>query len=360
MKNFIDEITNAIQRSIDSGSYYFTIESLKHGNHFLEINLHGIYTGWDSTAIIIGYLYDGQFWKNRREVFNKRGFWRPDTLIGKTILTEDFKIIQNNLLIESEKCDRVLHCLNDWHIDDLLPSLEYMYYGNCIISHEVDGAHADLDVEDLSIVYNSDQIPKSTRLEIEGDWVRSLDEETQKCVDNYNNLCKVDNTTIDTLLMPLYKAIENEYRKFYLYNIEEILVSAKDLIKETEKWSNRDKKRLGLLYKNCSTMIKNRDKYRPGGLGVLHTLLYHLGLCNGLPVGTKNISFLSEDDLKLVKKFEHLIASLQRMAAERNKIIHDPSLGEENEPSPFDRTRHELTGLLKLFSKFDYKKVNNI
>ena len=26
-----------------------------------------------------------------------------------------------------------------------------------VLFHEVDGAHADLDVEDLSIVYNSDQ-----------------------------------------------------------------------------------------------------------------------------------------------------------------------------------------------------------
>ena len=356
MKKLTDSLIKLVQNNVKSGTYYYTMESLKQGNHFLEVNLHGIFAGWDTTAIIIGYLYDDQFYENRKEVFEKRGFWGPDTSMGKTMVIEDFKTIQKNLGIESEKCDEIQDCLNDWMIDDLHPSLEYIYFGNSIIFHEVDGAHADLDVEDLSIVYNSDQMPKSTRLEIGGDWVRSLDEETQKCVNNYNRVCKLDDAPIDTVLVPLYKAIENEYRKFFLYNIEEILISAKDLITETEKWSNRDKKRLGLLYKNCSQMIENRDKYRPGGLGVIHTLLYHLGLCNGLPAGTKNISFLSENDLKLVKEFEHLIASLQRMAAERNKIIHDPSLGEENEPSPYDRTRYELIGLLKLFSRLDYKE----
>ena len=356
MKNLTDEITKVIHRNIDSGSYYFTMESLKQGNHFLEINLHGIYNGWDSTVIIIGYLYDGQFWKNRREVFNKRGFWGPDTSIGKAIVIEDFKTIQNNLMIESEKCDGITYCLNDWQIDDLLPSLEYMYYGNCIISHEVDGAHADYDDKKLSIVYNNDQMPKSTRLDIDGDWVELLDKESQDCVINYNKVCNLEKAPIESLLVPLYKATENEYRKFYLYNIEEILDSAKSLIVEQENWKSRDKKRLGLLRKNCEQIIKNKDKYLPGGLAVLHTLLYHLGLCKGLPTGTKNISFFSENDLKLAKEYEHLIASLKRIAAERNKVIHDPSLNKEYESSPYDRTRYELIGLLKLFSKLNQKK----
>lgn len=354
MKSITDNIIKLIRKNVESGAYYFTMESLRKGNHVLELHLcASIDDSLDFARIIIGFFYKGRFWTDRKELFNERGFLDPDTSMGKPLVIEDFKIIQKNLLIESDKNNELTKYINDSGSSDFNPSIEFMYYGNCIISHECEGPFDDLDVEKLSIVFKNYQ---NKKLEIDGNWVRSLNEETQKCVDNYNTLCKLGNAPIDALLMLLYKAIENEYRKFYLYNIEEILVSARDLIKETEKWSNRDKKRLGLLYKNCSKMIKNRDKYNPGGLIAIHTLLYHLGLCNGLPVGTKNISFLSEDDLKLVKKFEHLIASLQRMAAERNKIIHDPSLGEENEPSPFDRTRYELIGLLKLFSRLDYKE----
>ena len=75
MKSITDNIIKLIRKNVESGAYYFTMESLRKGNHVLELHLcASIDDSLDFARIIIGFFIkgvSGQIEKNflMREAF---------------------------------------------------------------------------------------------------------------------------------------------------------------------------------------------------------------------------------------------------------------------------------------------------
>ena len=364
MKELIDKLSLLLEGCYNDGKFFNTLESLVNGNHFIEVHLTTLYGDFDEeTRVLLFYIYNRELISNREIFFKKRGSLAPNHSFGKKSIIDDFQIIQQNLQTESERCDEITKLLYQYLIPDndmknresANPSIEYIYYDNVMISHEVDGAHADKTKDEIVISLQEEKIPTTKNQLVEGDWVDLLSEESKKDISHYNNnMCGVEKIGITPRLAYLFKIVEHEFHKHFIYNLEEIVDSAKLLKEESKKWIEKNRKKEGILIKNCKKIEKLRDKHRPGGLHLGYLVLFQLGLCQGLPRGTKPLSYMNKKQIKLLKGNEHIIRSIKRMGDERNTIVH--VVGQDESTTSYNRTIFEVISLLEIFAKLNKLK----
>ena len=180
MAQFLSEIKALFQDAHKNEKFYNTFKTLKLGDHYLQLNLLTLYAEYYDPKILLYYMYDNMFIEDRKEFFNIRKSFDPDISMGISMLHDDYELIQHNLMVETEHCEEITDLL--WKTSQsselMHPSIEYIFYGNSIVSHENDGSYADYNKDNITINVRNDLFPTTPNL-LDEVWVKRLNNDAK-------------------------------------------------------------------------------------------------------------------------------------------------------------------------------------
>ena len=393
-EDYKKDLRDLFQKFHDDGLFGSLYDQLSHGNHYVIVKYTTIWderwTGHDT--LFLCYLYDKNIYFNRNKFIKSRGSLMVEKDLSSDILDNDLFEITRVASNTFELCSSQIYDVIDKADTKYKPVIEkinksFSFYPEvCFYSYDIllfdfdfDGSCSGLYEFDEK---RGDKLPseiiktkiKKNKKDIRGlfynirkeYWFDNLEDLTKDHINGFYNI--IENTNFEKIelvaidyspfLSPLWKATEVEFDYHYKYYYEDIVKSAEVILVNAENsWSNKMRKRHGILIANCRKMVKERGNFKKGGLFTAYLVLFHLALGKELQLEEPfETSYLNKKQFKELKRNSQIISDLNRDARNRNIWVHQEVLSSK---TMFRRQQNLLMSIINILAILkEYKELD--